>query len=259
VQQHRPHVPERDSRRPQVAALRRVPGSAGRVPAACPRSGAPDPAASGSAAAGCGAGGSASCTCALPSRRSTVDCFTLSRRVIPESRTQSPSAPSCSQDASPVSRGRPGSRTRPAVPCCSAHWCSVATLLGVSPITVATAHTNAGDLSLSSRRLNVRRIGALSGGVGPPKSGGMSSGTRPSRAAVVRGSQSSGASDEMVTVIRPRPCWHLLGSSRSAVIGPGRVGDTSPARSGSRRAGSTRCRGVHLPAAHEPRRRAISG
>ncbi len=91
-----------------AAAGGEVPGSAGPVPAASPGSAAPDPAASGSAAAGCGcgAGGSASCACARPSRRSTVDWFTPSRRAISESRT--PSARhvrACSHDASPVSLG----------------------------------------------------------------------------------------------------------------------------------------------------------
>ena len=87
------------------------PAAAGPGPAASPGSAAPDPAASGSAAAGCGcgAGGSGSCTCARPSRRSTVDWFTPSRRAISASRTPAARhARACSHDASPVSRGRPG-------------------------------------------------------------------------------------------------------------------------------------------------------
>ena len=95
------------------------------------------------ASASCGSGsacGSRSCTCTRPSRRSTVDWFTPSRRAISASRTPAARhSRARSHAASPVPRGRPAGRTSAAVPSRSARWCSVATYAALSPSTAATS------------------------------------------------------------------------------------------------------------------------
>jgi hypothetical protein len=119
-----------------VTAAGRAAVSGGAPSGGAPSGGAPSGGApSGSASAGsgpgcraCGPGGSGAWTCAGPSRRSTVAWFTPSRRAISASRTPSARhARACSHDASPVWRGQPSGRIRPAVPSRSDRWYSVDT------------------------------------------------------------------------------------------------------------------------------------
>ena len=94
-----------------------------------------------------------------PSRRSTVDWFTPSRRAISASRTPAARhSRARSHAASPVSRGRPAGRTSAAVPSRSARWCSVATYAALSPSTAATSLP--GNFSCRSTAAATCRIAA---------------------------------------------------------------------------------------------------